>query len=134
MPHRILPPAFFLLLAVGCVLAAPAARAGDLADFSRAVVLTRPGELPPVEETAAVVLVEEVEKRTGLRLERATDWPGEDRPVIVVAAPEKGKVRGWARPLPVRKGKDLPERRTDGYRLLVEPGRGGAAWLWSAPG
>lgn len=132
MPHRILPPAFFLLLAAGCVLAAPAARAGDLADFSRAVVLTRPGELPAVEETAAVVLVEEVEKRTGLRLERATDWPADDRPVIVVAAPEKGKVRGWARPLPVRKGKDLPERRTDGYRLLVEPGRGGAApVLWA---
>ena len=65
MPHRILPPALFLLLAVGCVLAASAARAGDLADFSRAVVLTRPGGLPPVEETAAVVLVEEVEKRTG---------------------------------------------------------------------
>ena len=68
------------------------------ADLSRAVVVVWAGVLPEPERTAAVVLVEEVEKRTGIRLPVATAMP-QDRPAIILTT-----------------GNYRPE----GYRLMLE--------------
>jgi len=54
-------------------------------DLRDAVVVVRPGVLPNAEKTAATVLVEEVEKRTGLRLNTSSTWPA-DRPVIAITS------------------------------------------------
>ena len=53
------------------------------ADLTRAVVVVRPGVLPEAERTAAIVLVEEVEKRTGIRMASATAMPV-GQPAIVL--------------------------------------------------
>jgi F420-0:gamma-glutamyl ligase-like protein len=58
---------------VWCVLGlwcAPSFAAG--VDLSNAVVVVRPGQLPNAEKTAATVLVEELEKRTGIHLVTST--------------------------------------------------------------
>ena len=63
MPNRLVCSAALLLCLV------PLATALDL---TRAVVVTRPGSIPEPERTAARVLIEEVEKRTGVRLTSST--------------------------------------------------------------
>ncbi len=82
-----------------------------------AVIVSRPGKLPFAEQTAAKVLVEEVQKRTAVRLATSTKWP-EGKPVIVVTAGKR--VAGWGHQVPARQGTDLPETRAEGYRLYVE--------------
>ena len=54
-------------------------------DLSRASVVARAGRVPEAEKTAVTVLVEEAEKRTGIRWTTRIDWP-ETGAVIVVAS------------------------------------------------
>lgn len=82
-----------------------------------AVVVSRPGKLPFAEQTAAKVLVEEVEKRTSIRLGVSTTWP-EGKPVIAIKSGKSASE--WGRRVPIRQGADLPEIRPEGYRLYVE--------------
>lgn len=86
-------------------------------DLSRATVVVRSGTLPPAEQTAVRVLVEEVRKRTGLKWPISTNWPSRG---AVVAISSGAGGAGWPRNLPQRNGADLPELRLEGFRLLVE--------------
>ena len=52
-------------------------------DFSDCVVVTRPNA-GKVERKAVLVLQEEVQKRTGIKLSEAHRWPGDSRAVIAV--------------------------------------------------
>jgi hypothetical protein len=54
-------------------------------DLREAVVVVRPGVLPNAEKTAATVLVEEIEKRTGVHLNTSSTWPA-DKPVIAITS------------------------------------------------
>ncbi len=81
------------------------------------VVVLRPGKLPFAERTAAKVLVDEVEKRTSIRLGLSTTWP-EGKPVIAIAS--GNPISEWGRPVPMRRGAGLPEKRPEGYRLYVD--------------
>lgn len=96
-------------------------------DLSKAVVISRPGEIPSPEKTAATVLIEELEKRTGIRLDASTSWP-EGRPVIVITS--QRTVPGWKQTVPAREGSGLPETRPDGYRLYVEERSDAAPIVW----
>jgi hypothetical protein len=58
---------------------------GATIDLRDAVVVVGPGVLPNAEKTAATILVEEIEKRTGVRLNTSTNWPN-DRPVIAITS------------------------------------------------
>jgi hypothetical protein len=87
------------------------------ADLSRAVVLVRSGDLPPAERTAAAVLVEEVARRTGVRLRTASQWPA-DGPVIALTTGP-----AWGRTPPESKA------RAEGYRIQVDA-RGKAPVVW----
>lgn len=109
-----------------CCSLSPAVSAASL-DLSKAVVVSRPGRLPSAEKTAATVLVEELETRTGIRLSTSTAWPEEH---TVIAMTSRTDVPGWKRPIPVRRGTHLPETRPDGYRLYVEEPSGGSAAVW----
>jgi len=82
-----------------------------------AVVVLRPGKLPLAEQTAAKVLVEEVEKRTGIRLGISTKWPVGK---TVIAVTSMKSVPEWGRQAPSRPGTDLAETRPEGYRLYVD--------------
>ena len=92
-----------------------------------AVVVTRPGDLPLAEQSAATVLIEEVEKRTGIRLPRSTSWPADK---VVIAISTRTNVPGWGREVPQRAGAGLPETRAEGYRIWAEDGR--VVWVIGA--
>ena len=62
---------------------------GATVDLHDATIVVRSGVLPNAEKTAAAVLVEEVEKRTGLRLPVSTVRPG-NRPAIVITTGAAG--------------------------------------------
>ena len=83
-------------------------------------MVTRPGDLPCAEQSAATVLIEEIEKRTGIRLSRSTSWPAGK---VVIAITSQTNVPGWGRNIPQRTGPRLPEMRAEGYRIWVENGK-----------
>ena len=103
------------------IYGATGADAGSI-DLSRAVIVTRPGELPNAERAAAEVLVEEIEKRTGIRLATSRVWPT-DRTVIALAS--SARVAEWGRPVPARGAGD----RSEGFRLWVEGGSPPVVWV-----
>lgn len=93
------------------------ASAADKVDLSHAVVVTRGDRASEVERTAAIVLVEEVEKRTGIRWKIAADLPAE-APAIVVAASLDNAAWTQSVPKPVRDS--LPALPAEGYRVFSE--------------
>ncbi len=104
-----------------CALAlilAGALQAGAL-DLKDAVVVTTPG-FAPTGNQAVVMLVDEVEKRSGVRWPTATHWPSGGVPVIAVGL--KADAQAFAGPgfqsLPALPGPDGAE----GYRLCVRKG------------
>lgn len=97
------------------------------ADLSEAVVVIRSGDLPNAERAATTVLVEELEKRTGIRLPTSTEWPTNQ---TVIAISSEPAVSSWGRRVPSRSGTNLPETQTDGYRLYVEEGIDEPAVVW----
>lgn len=92
-------------------------------DLSQAVVVVRPGRLPNAERTAATVLVEEVEKRTGIRLRTSTSWP-QGQPVIAITS--ETRMPAWGRAIPA-----LANHRLEGYRLYADAGAR-AVWVIGA--
>jgi hypothetical protein len=67
--------------------------------------------------TAATVLIEELEARTGIRLGKTSEWPAEK---TVIAITSGGDVPAWEVEIPVRDRADSPEMRPEGYRLFVD--------------
>jgi len=103
------------------------AQAADQLDLSGAVVVTRPGELENAERAAVEVLIEEVQKRTGIRLTTSAVWPEKQ---TVIAIGSMAKAPGWGRPAPMREGAGLPERQPDGYRLYVDMSESPSSVVW----
>ncbi len=100
-----------LSIATLCVLLLCGASWGAGIDLTQAVVVVRPGVLPNAEATAAKVLIEEIEKRTGIRLGTSTSWP-EGKPAIAITS--------------VRK----PAVGTEGYRLFVDAKQASSPIVW----
>ncbi len=104
----------------------PVAPAPLFADLASAVVVTA-AQASARERKAVQVLVEEIEKRTLVRLPQATAWPTETRPVIAVG-------RTGALPSPGRNAPPAPSSGTapgpEGFRLHVASGSAGAAVVW----
>jgi hypothetical protein len=122
-----------------CVLCATGSAAGQgvpassstggrdtLVDLMRATVVT-PETLSVPERTAVRVLVEEVEKRTTVRLPVATRWPADAVPVIAVGPLPTAAT--WAAAA-VRGGTAGPSPGAEGYRIVINTtGRGAPAVL-----
>lgn len=106
----------FILAIVVLGMSDPTAAADGL-DLSHAVIITRGDRASEVERTAATVLVEEVEKRTGLRWKIAADFAG-NAPAIVVAASLDGAA--WSQAVPARVRDAWPALRAEGYRVVSE--------------
>ena len=84
--------------------------------LEKACVVVRPGPRPVAEETATRVLVEEVQKRTGLRWSVSTRWP-KSGPVIVLSA--AGVVSGWPSSWPKNEPRAAEASKPEGFRLAV---------------
>ena len=96
-------------------------------DLSKAVVVTRPGQLPNAEHSAAIVLTSELAKRTGIHLTTSTSWP---KYKTVIAITSEAAVPTWGRAIPSREIGDQPESRPDGYRIFVETKSGAPSIVW----
>lgn len=77
-------------------------------DLRSAVVVARAGAVPEAEATAAVMLVEEIEKRAGIRLPVAAE-PSAGRAAIAISS-----------------GAAIPGVNAEGYRIRVESKSGAA--------
>jgi hypothetical protein len=129
-PFHYIRAAAFLVAALLCAASTnPAARQqtqgppappafGDspLVDLTRAVVVTPPA-MSLQERTAVRVLVEEIAKRTNLRLPVSAQWPAGSVPVIAVGP--LASAAAWAGA--GLRGAPPPERApgSEGYRLAV---------------
>jgi hypothetical protein len=122
--HTVVGPGWLVGAAAALIglLVGPSYAASTKAEINLrdAVVVTRPGELPRVEQSAATVLIEEVEKRTGIRLRSATAWPAGKVAIAITSQPN---VPGWGRQVPQRSGQGLPETQAEGYRICAEDGK-----------
>jgi hypothetical protein len=100
-------------------------------DLSHATVVVRAGKLPPAEETAARVLVEEIGKRTGLHWHVATEWP---KTGAAIGLSSGGVAPGWPVPPVPGSGVDPAASKTEGFRFVANGGAIGrpAAWILGA--
>ncbi len=94
-----------------CALTSTACFAVSI-DLHDATVVIRPGDRPNAEKTAAIVLLEELQKRTGLELKTSTTWP-KNGPVIAITS--KASVPEWAHAIP-----PLTVNKPDSYRLFAD--------------
>lgn len=122
----LLPAVLALALAAGARAAQPEPA---MLDLTRAVVVTPPGLTGP-EEQAVIMLVEEVEERSGVRWRRAGAWPDDGSPVVAV---------GPAASLPGFAGRYAPELAAEpqppgreGYRVRTRAGAPGAVLIVGA--
>src|SRR5881396_2904629 len=105
---------------VMAVLCGGKALAQETVDLAGATIVIRGGQLPNAEQTAARMLVEELQKRIGKRLRVSTSWP---RDGIVVALTSSSADAAGGHAVPKREGGDRPETRPEGYRLFIEGGK-----------
>ena len=94
-------------------------------DLATATVVVRDGERSPAEQMAATVLVEEIEARTGIRLDVRTTWPKQDSVIAIGVDPVP---RTWKRP----PSGDTTELSAEGYRFVTDPS--GVTWVLGADG
>ncbi|MFN7937676.1 MAG: hypothetical protein U0R19_30385 [Bryobacteraceae bacterium] len=92
-------------LAIGSVCASAAV------DLRGAVIVVRPGVVPAPEKTAAVVLAEEVRKRTGLQLSIRSEFPADGPAIAITSVSQVGQ---WRRKVPAHSA------RAEGFRLLLD--------------
>jgi hypothetical protein len=104
----------FLLIA----LAIPSFVIADDLDLSRAVVATRGDKASLVEQTAATVLIEEVEKRTGNAWQKTEDID-ELTPAIVITKSLEGKAVAKAE-IPETLRERASALKPEGFCIYIE--------------
>ncbi len=98
-------------------------------DLNRATVLIRGESASRVEHTAAVVLVEEVQKRTGVRWPISTEWPKKGT-VIAIVSGEESMLQG--REISVSDRENRPEGFTIAYSEPVGGESPEIVWILGA--
>lgn len=107
-------------------LAAGYARADDALDLTRATVVVRSAASAPlVERTAATVLVEETEKRAGVKWPVGTNWPTQGWAVALISG-KSASLGGVAAPERVRTS------LAEGYGLATDLSNPARPILWIA--
>ncbi len=119
------PQVFFILLIVNFVyvLTSSATETTAAIDLTRATVVVRGNAAPLVERTAATVLVEEVEKRTGIKWPIATKWP-KAGPAVAIVSGKNPTLDGRAAPK-----NDLPDK-PEGYTVKTIADDRGHPTVW----
>src|SRR5579871_6223175 len=118
---------FTLILFLICAVAAARSSGADNGlDLTGATVVVRdPAVAPTVERTAAAVLTEEVQKRTGVQWHVGTNWPVQGWTVAILAGNE-GSLHGVPAP------KEAHSLKAEGYNLTTDLSRPGHPTLWIA--
>ena len=115
----------FTILSTQVLAGAP--EVDKLIDLTQATVVTRTSMAGDVERTAEQVLVEEVQKRTGLMWQQRSQFPATG-PAIVLAAQQPDS--RWSETYPARKGQDLMEKKPEGFRVVVTRRASGGSIVW----
>jgi PKD repeat protein len=102
-------------------IADPTAAAFLGVNLTGAVLVTRAGTLPAAEAMAATVLVEEIEKRTGITIPRTTTWPTSG--LVIALMSREGQPAKHA-------AKVSPSRAPEGFRMFAEQRASGPDALW----
>jgi hypothetical protein len=121
---------------LGCLVVSLAfARAGvaaDLVDLSKATVVVRPDPRPTAERAAADVLVEEIERRLGVRMPVVTTWPASSTVTIAIASGSGAAPWPGAPAAPPRRDAG---RAAEGFQVTVtREARGTVVWVLGADG
>ncbi len=102
---------------------------GQTVDFSKAAIIASEKIPEPVRGTAVHTLQEEVSQRTGINLDIAVK-PGK-YPLIILATKDDEELIGLR--VPHRTGKNLPENKPEGFRIVLEKADGtDVLWLIGA--
>lgn len=128
MKHKTMPVkirwSFFLWL---CMI--PLSLPAQEVNLSKAAVMASVNIKSPVRETAIRVLQEEVKQRTAIAWPLVSKWGSV--PVIVLATIKDDEVNGVQ--VPKRPGKDLPETKDEGFRIVLDKTNGrDVLWLIGA--
>ena len=92
---------------------------GQQIDLSSAVVVV-PENISPRENKAVTVLIEEIEKRSRLRLERTTKFPASGASISVVS---DAGLKAFAGNLASQLPSDTTGKKAEGYRVGIAGGR-----------
>ncbi|GEO20651.1 hypothetical protein CQA01_11850 [Cyclobacterium qasimii] len=94
-------------------------------DLSEAKILISPQIKSPIKDTAGDILLEEIEKRTGLHLGLTNNWDA--KTTIALALAEEIELFGEE--VPARGAKSAEELQKEGYRIFNE-NKGGKNTIW----
>lgn len=92
----------------------------DSLDLSDATILVSTDIKNPIRETAENVLVEEIEKRTTIKLSKANDWSSNTTIALVL----QGDTDVIGKKVPDMKGVDESPIKKEGYRIVHEKEEG----------
>ncbi|WP_162418792.1 hypothetical protein [Cyclobacterium roseum] len=115
----------WLLAVFTWVLVSCSTQEQQILDLSKAVILVTPQIASPMQETVSTILVEEIENRSGIRLELGSDWESDTQIALALSSDESL----YGKTVPSRKGFDAPEQEKEGYRIFQESSEAGNT-LW----
>jgi hypothetical protein len=117
---------YFLLIVI---LPVSVIISGQTNDLSKAQIIASANLKSPVRETTIRVLQEEISQRTGINLKLGIN--GGNNPLIVLTTTKDELINGIK--VPLRTGKDFPENKPEGFRIIHEKSNGtDILWLIGA--
>ena len=115
----------FLFLVLFALILSSCSQRDKSLDLSNATIWISPSIKQPVQKSAGDILVQEIGKRTGLKLK--TGYNNDSKILIAVALLSDKKLNGLD--VPQQDGQNLPGQKKEGFRL-VQAENGGKTVLW----
>lgn len=116
---------FFIITVFIFGLAVSCSQKTNQTDLSESVIWISSSIEQPVNETATEILIEEIEKRTSLKLKTGTEKNGKN--LIAIALVSDKNLNDIE--VPIREGEKFPEHKKEGFRL-VQTKKSGRNILW----
>ena len=113
-----------ILMVAGTLMSCTPEGAKDL-NLTSAKILISPNIKSTIQETSATVLTEEIEKRTGISLEKNTNWDSS----ITIALALSSDNQLFGKELPFKSAEDAQELKKEGYRIY-HASKDGHNTLW----
>ena len=103
-----------------CVFAFNTVQAESI-DLTKATIVIRSGDLPAAEKIAPTILVEEIQRRTGVQWKISSDWPRQADPIVAIST--IANPPAWQKEIGSTSG-SVPQR-AEAFSISVIPASGG---------